>query len=607
MTQEAAGAGGTVPSGSGRPSGCASLAGRLAATLFGLPFVGIGLWFAFLIGRETVGSLSVYTWRESECTIDASEVKTNVEEEGGEPSHRFAVRYRWIAFGRVHEGDRLSPGYDGSDDVAEGERLAARFPVGGSATCWVDPDDPSRAYLERPGLFLPGCFILFPLLFVGAGAAWITAAWLPGTRAAARFRVARRGAAGDAEQAPALGGPLSSISGRAVGRAAGTGCLAGFFLVFAGAGLAFLVPFFFLPALEVVAARGWTPVPCRIETSGVKSHPGDDGATYSITVLYTYEVAGRETQGSRYGFLGGSSSGYEGKAAIVERLPPGTETTCWVNPQDPYDAVLERGFTPGFLFALIPLLFVLVGVGGAAGTLVGASRRRARAALGPGSPTGAAPRAGGVAVPADPDAPRILAPAASPWAKVLGILFLAAFWNGITGVFLWQVVLGWRQGNADGCATLFLLPFVLVGLALLVAIPYQILAAFNPRPVLTLAPGALVLGGSAYLDWRFEGAARRIRRLTLSIEGREEATSRRGKSSRTERSTFARLALADTEAPQEIACGSVTVRLPADLMHSFESEHHKVVWTLKVRGEIRRWPDVAEEIPLTVLPGERER
>ena len=39
-------------------------------------------------------------------------------------------------------------------------------------------------------------------------------------------------------------------------------------------------------------------------------------------------------------------------------------------------------------------------------------------------------------------------------------------------------------------------------------------------------------------------------------------------------------------------------------MHTFAAPHNKVVWCLKVRGEIPRWPDVDEEFPLEVLPGE---
>ena len=37
-------------------------------------------------------------------------------------------------------------------------------------------------------------------------------------------------------------------------------------------------------------------------------------------------------------------------------------------------------------------------------------------------------------------------------------------------------------------------------------------------------------------------------------------------------------------------------------MHSFGADNNKVVWELKVSGEIARWPDVDESFPITIRP-----
>jgi hypothetical protein len=37
-------------------------------------------------------------------------------------------------------------------------------------------------------------------------------------------------------------------------------------------------------------------------------------------------------------------------------------------------------------------------------------------------------------------------------------------------------------------------------------------------------------------------------------------------------------------------------------MHSFSTQHNKIVWSIRVKGEIARWPDLNEEFALTVLP-----
>ena len=44
--------------------------------------------------------------------------------------------------------------------------------------------------------------------------------------------------------------------------------------------------------------------------------------------------------------------------------------------------------------------------------------------------------------------------------------------------------------------------------------------------------------------------------------------------------------------------------IPADTMHSFAAPHNRIVWTLKVRGEIGGWPDVDEDFDLAVMPRE---
>lgn len=390
----------------------------------------------------------------------------------------------------------------------------------------------------------------------------------------------------------------------------GAGCGVAFFGVFLLFGLGFSA-FFVWPAVRVMQARSWVEVPCEILESRVASHAGEDGSTYSVEVRYHYTVDGREHTSDRYQFLGGSSSGYEGKARVVEGLPPGTRTVCWVDPEDPAEAVLVRRFTAGYLFGLLPLVFVAVGAGGIVMTLVGSRRLKARRESGrpewlpepDGEPAFEAP-AGGLSLPAPSggSAPLVLEARMSPLGKLAGVTVIALFWNGIVGVFVWQLWESWRAGSPDGCLTVFILPFVLIGLLLLAGVPYQFLALFNPRPRVTLTPGRLALGGSAELAWRFRGRPGRIRRLRITLEGTEEADIRKGDSTRTAKETFAAYDLLDTSLPMEVAGGSTRVSIPADTMHTFDAPDHRIHWTLKVHGTIRLWPDVAEEIRVVVHP-----
>ncbi len=137
-----------------------------------------------------------------------------------------------------------------------------------------------------------------------------------------------------------------------------------FFSVFLIMGSAF---FWFLvvrPLGRVYDARQWPEIRCAVVSSEVRKHRSDDNDTYSVHIVYEYDVRGRTYRCDRYDFVGGSSSGYKGKREIIRRYPPGKQAVCYVNPRDPSDAVLMRGFTPMMLFGLLPLVFITVGVAG---------------------------------------------------------------------------------------------------------------------------------------------------------------------------------------------------------------------------------------------------
>ncbi len=414
---------------------------------------------------------------------------------------------------------------------------------------------------------------------------------------------------------------VKPVSGRS-GKRMSPGCMVGFFGVFLVAGLAFSAVFA-VPSFRVLQARGWDPVPCEILESRVATHSGDDGDTYSVEIRYRYEARGTTHEGDRYTFLGSSSSGYDGKRRAVERFPAGSEATCWVNPDDPADSVFRRGFTWTYLIGLFPLVFVAIGGGGVAWALRSWVRQR-RSPDGaperaPEAPphwlpepafeddgTAPEPAAGAPAPRAATGGPVVLESSAGPAGKFFGVLFLALVWNGIVGVFVWQVWKGWRDGQPDGCLTVFMIPFVLVGLLLIVGIPYQFLALFNPRPRLRLARGRLAVGSSTEVSWGFSGRAGRIRRLRLTLEGTEEARFRRGTDTHTARETFATLVVADVDQPSIVRTGAAELAVPGDTMHSFDGGNNRISWKLKIQGTIRLWPDVLEEFPLVVRPAPTE-
>jgi hypothetical protein len=200
------------------------------------------------------------------------------------------------------------------------------------------------------------------------------------------------------------------------------------------------------------------------------------------------------------------------------------------------------------------------------------------------------------------DSSLILKPQVGPGGKVAGAVFFALFWNGIVSVFVWQAWKGWDQGNPDWFLNIFLVPFVLVGLLAVGLVGRFLLALANPRPRLTLTPGSPRLGDDLRLEWRFTGRAGRLSGIHILLEGREEATYQRGTDTITEHEVFATIDLANTQNDWEIPQGAVDLTIPSDTMHSFDADRNKIIWEIKVEGEIVRWPDIDQNFPITIRP-----
>ena len=102
------------------------------------------------------------------------------------------------------------------------------------------------------------------------------------------------------------------------------------------------------------------------------------------------------------------------------------------------------------------------------------------------------------------------------------------------------------------------------------------------------------------------GAAHRVRSLRLTLEGREEAQYRRGTDTRTDTNVFHRATLREVGDSMGVARGTASIRIPDDTMHTFTADNNKIVWTIKMKGDINRWPDIDESFDITVTPAPSE-
>lgn len=129
------------------------------------------------------------------------------------------------------------------------------------------------------------------------------------------------------------------------------------FLVFLLAGCAAFGQLFALPMWHEWQARDWQPTRCTIIANKLDA---DDKFQFE----FQYEVDGKRYSSDRHGFLVIGTEEFDLFRELISRYPAGSDATCYVNPDDPNDIVLDRD-VPGRVWANSPLiLFVLVGVAG---------------------------------------------------------------------------------------------------------------------------------------------------------------------------------------------------------------------------------------------------
>ena len=374
--------------------------------------------------------------------------------------------------------------------------------------------------------------------------------------------------------------------------------IVGFLGLFVTVGTAIGYFLSFRPLYLAYQARAWTPADCEVISSRVEA----SGDTSRPDIRYRYHVDDRPYTSDRYNFIPGSTNDST-VSATVERYAPGTRFPCYVDPADPAQAVINRDITNWYYFGLIffaafagiPLL-----VGGFVVRHLSATRAARR--------TADTPRRARTVDDSPIDmmagvGPLVLQPTASPFGKLVTATFVCLFWNGIVGVFTYFEVQGFMSGGeGTWFIALFLLLFQIVGVALLLAVPYQMLALANPRPTVTLSRGTLPIGGTVPFQWQLTGSASRVSRLTVTLQGREEARYRRGTDTVTDTHEFHSEVLAEATNSMNIERGNGTIRIPAGTMHSFSANNNKIIWTLTVKGEISRWPDVDESFDVTVGP-----
>jgi hypothetical protein len=306
---------------------------------------------------------------------------------------------------------------------------------------------------------------------------------------------------------------------------------------------------------------------------------------------------------------------------ILNQFDVGGEYDCWYDPIDPHRVVLARGYSPWlYVSLLIPLSFIIIGGGRLIYTLLhwnASDERRAllnqRAAqldlfevdtLDRGFPT----------VPTDSNltnspgttlAYRLPIATTTGW-KLFAAAAACVLWNGIVAIFIVMAANSFAQDKPDWPLVLFIVPFVIAGLGLLVYLIRQIMITTGVGPTRVEISAHPLAPGEPYELFLSQAGRLAMNWLEVWLACDEKASFRQGTDTRTEtrrvyedrcfvRSNFE----IHQGLPFESRC---SIRVPAGAMHSFQANHNEVSWKLVVKGSVIGWPDYQREFQIVVNP-----
>ena len=304
----------------------AGLPSRLGDLLGGGIFLVLGLAFAGFVASGILDSVRLRLQPPTRFEVVQTEI---VPTDLGRGGFDLVIRFRQPGRNEVERAELHGTDYR---DLARIQRtLPPGTPVLGRR---LPPDSPAQLDLVEPGwrsLFaLP--LVAFPLVFVAVGG-WIAWGGITGKE--------WRNRGGKPEAAPWIL------------MVAGTVFLLVGTVAVAGIGI--------LPVRDWVRSRDWVPTPATVEMSrSIVSRSGKGGRNWHPEVLYRYAWNGEIHRSSKIG--PGRKDSESETDRFVRGHPPGSTTTCLVNPTDPTEAFLGRALSAWSLLALVFLLFPAAGV-----------------------------------------------------------------------------------------------------------------------------------------------------------------------------------------------------------------------------------------------------
>jgi len=387
-----------------------------------------------------------------------------------------------------------------------------------------------------------------------------------------------------------------------------------------------------VPALRVNYEYSQTN--CTILDRRVKAKTVGGVMRYRPEVDIEYTAAGESFVRTAYdhnslsGPSGDSPASYrydeEAARSIILDFTVGREYLCWYDPNDPSRVVLVRGFTfmPLLTLAVVVSLIVVATVGlglrlfawGKSTERQAALRRQMESHLRRGDATADArldyPTVPDVAAINDSPGTTLAyrLPVGSQASRAtLALLIFTVCFNGLVSIFVLMSVSGFLEGQPDWMTSLMTLPFLAMGVWLIVRLVRraQMYSGIGPTAV-EVSHHPLLPGDTFEIHLAHTGVVP-IRNFTLSLVCEEHVLFRQGTNSLTDHTVVYEDRLLQvrelTGQLREPATLSCEATIPESAMHSFEVPHGAIRWKLVVAGKPTGRAPLKREFALVVFPG----
>ncbi|MCX7426688.1 MAG: DUF3592 domain-containing protein [Planctomycetia bacterium] len=392
------------------------------------------------------------------------------------------------------------------------------------------------------------------------------------------------------------------------------------FLLFGCVGLVVILVALVIP--EWRANHEFVETICTVRSKELGQTQGEDGTLYRPEIGIEYAIDGGPHFAKTYDMCGSYSSDRAANQAILAQFDVGRQYPCWYDPLDHDVVVLARGYTWWlWLTFVVPISFLLLGGGGLlyrtmrwgrSAEHLAATARSANSRDGVDS--NGSSRNGFPNVPVGTELTnspgtrlrfRLPISAAGTWV-LIGALVACGFWNGIVSVFVVKLGRDFMAGRPQWWLMLFMVPFVVAGIGLIVFFVRQVLIATGIGPTLVEISDHPLRPGRTYRLFVSQAGRLRMNSLVVQLVCDEHVRYRQGTDTRTETRRVHRQEIHGRKdfairlgEPWAMECD---FSVPPGGMHSFKSENNEVRWSLEVQGDVAGWPDFKRAFPVIVYP-----